>query len=366
MSIRVATLLVSLSLATLLCCCGGAAGSAGSAGQGSSCPGLGTTAAAPLLAGKLIETGTTTLEEWSGGRRETIACTTTTGNYFEYPTFSPDGKSIAYVLATTPTATGQDWGNDVYLAAAGGSGAKLLLKHDAQGALIDALVWTPDGASLILGYNRAVFDASGRYQRSILQIQRVSIATGERTVLIESASQPSLSWDGKSIVYVLYPTPDLQASDLAMANTDGSNAHEILTTQHGFQAFFAPHLSPDGQRIAFAAVGGPLPNTPQGRQRMPPRAAASPARSLIPGWLTPRPALADGTPYQVWVANLDGSDLHTIADFREDLPYPLWTADGRSILFLGSAALYLASASGGDVKRIDKGIPHGQIAWYQP
>jgi len=365
MSIRAATLLVSLSLATLLCCCGGGAGSAASAGDGSSCPAIGSTAAAPLLAGRLIETGTTTLEEWSGGRRQTIACTTTSGDYFEYPTFSPDGKSIAYVLATTPTATGQDWGNDVYIAAADGSGAKLLLKHDAQGALVDSLAWTPDGASLILGYNRAVFDSSGRYQSSILQIQRISIASAARTVLIQSGSQPSLSWDGKSIVYVLYPSADLQASNLAMANIDGSSGHEILTTQHGFQAFFAPHLSPDGKQIVFAAVGGPLPETPQGLLSKP-AAAEQLIRSLSLRWLAPEAASADGTPYQVWVANLDGSDLHTITDFREDLPYPLWTADGRSILFLGSAALYLASASGGDVKRIDKGIPHGQIAWYQP
>jgi Tol biopolymer transport system component len=359
------TSIALLSLIALLFGCSSGSGSGSVPADRSGCPGVGTTAAAPLLAGRLIETGTTTLEEWNAGRRQTIACTATTGSYFEYPTFSPDGKSIAYVLAGTPTATGQDWGNDVYLAAVDGSNPRLLLKHDAQGALVDALVWTPDGTALILGYNRAVFDASGRYQSSILQIQRVNIATGERTVLIPSGSQPSLSWDGKSIVYVLYPSPDLQASDLAMAGIDGGNQHEILTTQHGFQAFFAPHLSPDGRQIVFAAVGGPLPAAPQGL-RADPGAVASTAQSLGRRWLAPPAAFADGTPYQVWVANLDGSDLHTVADLREDLPYPLWTADGRSILFLGASALYLVSATGGDVKRIDKGIPHGQIAWYQP
>jgi Tol biopolymer transport system component len=358
----------------LLCCllCGCATAGAGSdTGASTDAPcTLGkpqSGSSAPLLPGKLIETGTTTLEEWNSGHRQTIACTSGQSSYFEFPTFSPDGKLIAYVLASTPTGAGQDWGNDVYVAAADGSGTKLVLKHDAVGALIDAIAWTSDGSALILGYNRAVFDASGRYQSSILQIQRLDLATGARTVLIQNASQPSLSWDGKSIAFVFYPSPDnLQASDLAVANLDGSNPHEILTNQHGFQAYFAPHLSPDGTRVVFAAVGGPLPApTPAGRapgQKGPGLAALSLARS----WLGPQAASADGTPYQVWVSNLDGSNLHTVANLMEDLPYPLWASDGRSILFLGSAALYLASADGSSqVKRIDKGVTHGQIAWYQ-
>ena len=76
-------------------------------------------------------------------------------------------------------------------------------------------------------------------------------------------------------------------------------------------------------------------------------------------------AEADGSPYQVWIANLDGSDLRTISNLREDLPYPIWAANGQSILFLGAGGLYTANADGSNLKRIGAGVPHGEVAWYQ-
>jgi Tol biopolymer transport system component len=321
----------------------------------------------PLLAGRLVETEATSLEEWAGGRRLTIACSPGASSYFEFPAFSPDGRSIAYVLATTPTGQGQDWGNDVYLANVDGSGVRLVLKHDMPGALIDALSWTRDGTGLIAGYNRAVFDSQGRYLNSILRVDRVTIATGASATLLSNASQPSLSWDGKQIVYVTFTSPDLRESALALANSDGSEGRRILPNLVGFQAYFAPHLSPDGKRLVFAAVGGPLSPSPTPHGGSAPLPAAL-RRLATFGTAWPRvlPVEADGSPYQVWVVNLDGSDLHPVANLREDLPFPLWSADGRSILFLGAAALYYANADGSDLKRIDHGVAHGEIAWYQP
>jgi hypothetical protein len=57
--------------------------------------------------------------------------------------------------------------------------------------------------------------------------------------------------------------------------------------------------------------------------------------------------------------------MHPVANLREDLPYPQWSTDGKQILFLGAAALYLGNADGSGVKQIDKGVAHGQIDWYQ-
>ena len=77
------------------------------------------------------------------------------------------------------------------------------------------------------------------------------------------------------------------------------------------------------------------------------------------------PVRADGSPYEVWIANLDGTNIHPVANLREDVPYPLWSADGSQILFLGAAEMYLAGADGSGVKQIDKGVAHGQMDWYQ-
>lgn len=351
-------LLSVLSVGLLLDCSGGrgtAAPSAADAGRASTCA---STSAAPLLPGKLLETGNKTIDLWDHGRRTPIACASNATTFFGHPTFSPDGQTIAYSVSTVPTGQGQDWGDDIYTANADGSASRLILQHDAAGVLIDSLAWSQDGSALIFGYFRAVYDSTGRFTTAIYQVNRLTLAGGTVTTLLKDASQASLSWDGKQIVYVSYPSSDYNISALAIANSDGSGAHTLLSNQAGFQGYFAPHLSPDGKQVVFAAIGGPVGRGPH------PYPAPRTLQSLARRFAVPR-AEADGSPYEVWVANLDGSNLHPVANLREDLPYPLWSSDGKQILFLGAAALYLANANGSEVKQIDKGVAHGQIDWLQ-
>jgi len=324
----------------------------------------------PVLAGELLVTGESTLDFVTKGHQAAIAKAPSVSSYFEYPAFSPDGKMIAYVLAVTPTGQGQDWGNDIYTANVDGSNAKLILKHDKPGALLDSLSWTPDAQSIVFAYSRAQYDAQNHYTGSIYRVDRLSLAGGSVSTLINNAMQPSVSWDGKQIVYVDFPQNDFQAASLVLANVDGSNQQKLLTNQKGFQGFFAPHLSPDGKRVVFSAVGGPLglptgSATPSLSRSGPIVRAPANAVSALGRAAALPVARADGSPYQVWIANIDGSDLHTISNLREDLPYPLWAADGRSILFLGAGGLYTANADGANLKRIGPGVPHGEIAWYQ-
>jgi Tol biopolymer transport system component len=341
-----------------------------SPGNRKSSSGQGAGAQVPVIPGQLLVTGESTLDLVSKGHQVSIAKAPSVTSYFEYPAFSPDGKTIAYVLATTPTGQGQDWGNDVYTANADGSNAKLILKHDKPGALIDSLSWTPDGQSIVYAYSRAEYDAQNHYTGSIYRIDKLSLANNAVTTLISNAIQPSVSWDGKQIVYVDFPQNDFQAANLALANIDGSNAQKLLPNQKGFQSFFAPHLSPDGKRVVFAAVGGPLglPSvspTPSLGGQSDPMSGLKGALTRVGQAAAPPVAHADGSPYQIWVANIDGSDLRTMSNLREDLPYPLWSADGNSILFLGAGGLYTANADGTNLKRIGPGVPHGEIAWYQ-
>jgi Tol biopolymer transport system component len=351
-----------LLIAFLLAGCGGKSGpSITAAGTGQGKPSGGKNGI-PMLPGKLLVTGQTTLDLIVDGRKTTVEKAPNNNSYFEYPVFSPDGSKFAYVLATVPTtAQTQNWGNDIYVANADGSNARLVLQHDHPGALIDSLSWATDGSALIYAYSLTQYDAQGHYTGLVQHIERLSLNDGTRTVLINNAIQPSVSWDGKQLVYVVAPPDDSAAPSLALADIDGSHSRELLPNAKGFDTFFAPHLSPDGKQIVFAAVGGPVSPTPAAGGA----GGASGLLDLLTAWLRPSAALADGSPFQVWVANVDGSDLHTLGDLREDLPFPLWSSNGKQIVFLGAAALYTANADGTNLRAIGPGVPHGQIAWYQ-
>jgi Tol biopolymer transport system component len=319
-----------------------------------------------LLPGRLLVTGNAALELWDHGRRTSIACIRGTPQYYAHPAFSPDGRTIAYVLSTAPTSLAQDWGDDIYTSNADGSGARLVLRHEAPGAQVDSIAWIPDGGALVYGSFRIAYGSAGRSASAVYQVNRLNLTNGAIAPLLHDAAQAAISLDGKRLIFVSYPSGDFNVSVLGVAGLDGSDPHTILNGQNGFQGFFAPHLSPDGRRVVFAAIGGPLPGarTPDRKPAWRLATIVQSACSLIAHQLAP-PARADGSPYEVWIANLDGTDIHPVANLREDVPYPLWSADGKQILFLGAAALYLASADGSGVKQIDKGVAHGQMDWYQ-
>ena len=355
---------LALCLGLLLSSCSGLGGTlpAGS-GIGGRC---GASSGAPLLPGRLIVTGNAALELWDHGRRTPIACIRDTPQYYAHPAFSPDGRTIAYVLSTSPTSLAQDWGDDIYVSNAGGGGARLVLRHEAPGAQVDSIAWMPDGTALIYGSFRIDYDSAGRSASAVYQVSRLDLSSGAITPLLHDAAQAAISPDGKRLIAVAYPTGDFNVSVLEVAGLDGSDPHVLLNGQTGFQSFFAPHLSPDGQRVVFAAIGGPLPGAlaPDRSRAVWLGTIIRSTRSLLVHRLV-GPAMADGSPYEVWVANVDGSNIHPVANLREDVPYPLWSADGKQILFLGAAALYLASADGSAVKQIDKGVAHGQMDWFQ-
>jgi Tol biopolymer transport system component len=300
------------------------------------------------------------LELWDHGHRRAIACIQDKPEYFSHPAFAPDGRTIAYVKSTAPTSQAQDWGDDIYTADPDGSNQKLLLHHNAPGSQVDSIAWSSDAKSLLYGSFLVKYGEAGRTASATYSINRLDLTTGSVSIVIRNASQAALSPDGKLLSYVSYPSGDLNASFLAIAGADGSDPHPILNGQNGFQSFFAPHLSPDRGRVVFAAIGGPLSGRPDSAKLD----VLQSLRSMFSAALAPS-ARADGSPYEVWVANLDGTGMHPVANLREDLPYPQWSTDGKQILFLGAAALYLGNADGSGVKQIDKGVAHGQIDWYQ-
>jgi Tol biopolymer transport system component len=146
-----------------------------------------------------------------------------------WPTFSPDGKSIAVFLGEEGR-----YGDYWIVPTEGGTSRQLTTDFEEGGPP----AWTPDGASLVF--------PSGR--RGSLNLWRVSIAGGPPVPLTTGAGDdldPVVSSDGRLLLFAsVKRTWSLVAQDLR------TGRRRTLLERRTPLVF--PVFSPDGRRIAFA------------------------------------------------------------------------------------------------------------------
>jgi Tol biopolymer transport system component len=169
------------------------------------------------------------------------------------PTWSPDGKKIAY-------QSDRDGSFHIYVMDADGANTVQI----SSGSDVDDRhpAWSPDGSTIAVDSG----DATHR------EIWLIDIASKRRTQVTRTgaiASFPSWSPDGKRLAYYVYTssyTPSTATSagqyegtmDVFTAARDGSGVAQMtsgLASEKNSQCTFACHSvrwSPDGSRIAFS------------------------------------------------------------------------------------------------------------------
>jgi len=282
------------------------------------------------------------------------------GKFITYPVWSPDGKQFVYIVdAPFQGDVTANWGDDMYIADDGGGNARLLLQHDKPGVQYESPTFTPDGKTIIYSYFYTDYDSSGNYQGQVYEARRIAVdGTPSADPGLPNVNGTNLCRDGSLMTYVDFDQTNLDSYGVWVSDANGQNARAVVTSvkdpQGNFQAYFAPTLSPDCKQIIFAAMGCSLRKLPGG----PPSLFARALRLLAP-----QPAEAHGPPWDFWLVNVDGSGLQRVTHLNEDLPYPQWSDDGQSIVFVGTTGLFQMSPDGSNIKRIDNGAVHGQIAW---
>lgn len=233
------------------------------------------------------------------------------------PSLSADRARIVFALTQQPSkATG--FGSDIFEVKLDGSGFHPLLEHEAENVFYASPRYDPNGAAIYV-HRRAAILRGGQYVGNTDEIQRVDLTTKQRKTVITDGADPTISPDGKRIVFV--HLRDALPDGLWTASLpDGGDAHPLLRTKDTFYYMQTPRFSPGGEAIVFSAAG---------RQ----------TSSGVGG----RPAHL-GIPSELFLTPTDGAKLTSLGPTGDDV-VPAWSPDGTKIAYVGIGQFVLMTVA---------------------
>ncbi len=157
------------------------------------------------------------------------------------PTWSPDGKHIAFVRQTAKGRVGQNQQENLFLMNQDGSNVQQLTNHPSLNGLC---TWAPDGHRIAFASNRD--GGSDVYVIDILtqEVQRLTRNPGLR----EWAAGPSWSPDGKYIAY-RQALPPRGLTTIYVMRSNGIAPHPLVGSDDWYR--YGPRWSPDSKSVLY-------------------------------------------------------------------------------------------------------------------
>ncbi|MFD5319958.1 amidohydrolase family protein [Streptomyces sp. NPDC127098] len=305
------------------------------------------------------------------------------------PRFSPDGTRIACAVETGGRYA-------VHVLPADGGESEVWTEGSAQEA---QPVWTPDGSAI------AFTSGTGSAPRAVEQVD----ASGRRTTLATVSegflAGPSFSPDGRRLAYVhltsggtalvvdgetvsaagedVFPFPARWVSDDELLYTaDGRPRARVLggaardipftarvtvprveerpsardfdsTAPRPVRGVVSPALSPDGARVAFAALGDIWITRRSGT----PEAVVSDGHhNTAPAWSPDGRTLvhvSDRTgAEELWLYATEDGTRRQLTALDGSVATPVFSPDGATVAFVNSADLYTVDVATGDLRKV--------------
>jgi TolB protein len=167
------------------------------------------------------------------------------------PAWSPDGKQIAFQCQVQPSP-GNPGYSRICVMDADGSDVRELPQQPATGLSDSAPTWSPDGKQIAFG--RGIHD-----EQAVFVMNADGSNVRQLTTWALRAGQPDWSPDGERIVfYSNRDGPTTTSANLYSIGADGSGLRQLTHARGGKTQYLSASFSPDGKWIAFSktlAVG---------------------------------------------------------------------------------------------------------------
>jgi Tol biopolymer transport system component len=255
-----------------------------------------------------------------------------------YAAWSPDGSHLA--VGRFGRAPGDKaGGSDILLVSEDGGEATPIAIHDADGALLGAPAWMPDGSGVFFDHlppNGAAAD---------MQVMFAPI--GQDARIVSEGGWPAISPDGRYLAYVRAAGSNGFLDELVIAALDGTGSR-VLVPAENFVQIDSPRFSPDGSQIAF--VG----SLTRGEASLPP--------TDLTGMFA-KAVMAHGPPGDVWLMSAYGGNPRQLTSYEEDEPTLAWSPNGIWIIMMAGGGLYLVTPDGSEAPRRLGNGGFGGIDW---
>ena len=279
------------------------------------------------------------------------------------PAWAPDGHRIAYIRAGLFAPA------NLFIVDTRDGRERQVTRFTRAGQTLGAPVWLPDNRHLVSSY-AAYSRTQSPSDLALVDTEDGSISR-ITTTIDDGFTAPSLSADGSRLIATA-GGPRREVWKVPLKSTDGdANGRAAVRLIDGTQDPLWTFVTRDGLKLLYNSPASgrrnlwimPLDGSSRPRQITAVPGDAIGHSSLSPdGMRVAFVSFAGGTS-DIWTQNVDGSGLRQLTNDQAADSWPVWSPDGRSIVFTwaagGSLETRVVPANGGSSQKLIDGFFRG-------